>query len=67
MSLLVVSDDGTAYSVQRGSIGKIKGWVFVSLNGLLASAVYKTKVEAEDALEAYIKEGKLETYGSAEV
>ena len=66
MSLLVVSDKGVSYSVRRGSVGSRLGWCFEASNGLLISALYKTKLEAEDALEKYIKTDKFDWYGSAE-
>lgn len=61
----------TKTEVHPGKIGSIKGWVFDVYYGgnsypNIASAVYKTRPEAQVALDEYLKTGKLEFYGSAE-
>lgn len=57
--------------VRKGSIGNKRGWAFdVIFNGRkypnIISALYKTKKEAEEKLNNYFENDKLDTYGSAE-
>lgn len=56
--------------VHKGSVGSKKGWAFSVYFGKeypnVISALYKTKTEAHQKLDEYIKTDHLDTYGSAE-
>ena len=53
-------------TIRRGSIGRKKGWVFETSDGLFVSGVYKTQSEARSAALRYERTGKVEFYGTAE-
>ena len=62
----------TKTEVHPGSVGSKKGWAFSVYYGgrdypNVISALYKAKLEAQEQLARYLKTGKLDTYGSAEI
>ena len=65
------SDGVTKTEVHKSSVGNKKGWAF-SLYWKnrafpnMISALYKTKREAAEKLDTYLKTDKFDWYGSAE-